>query len=169
MKYVKKGPTGIVGKVRGVAARILSYGLTPQKLALTLCFGISIGIMPTLWGTSVLCAAVAAVFRLNQGAIQTVNYACYPLQLALLLPFFRLGELLSPWGPRVSGKVFTDALHGQIAASAGMLGWATAKALTAWLITVLPLAFLAYPAVKALLLKKQAARLASIPDDQPQS
>jgi hypothetical protein len=34
------------------------------------------------------------VLRLNLPAIQVVNYFVYPLQIGLLIPFFRLGERL---------------------------------------------------------------------------
>ena len=34
------------------------------------------------------------MFRLNLPAIQLVNYLVYPLQLALIIPFIRFGEVL---------------------------------------------------------------------------
>jgi hypothetical protein len=36
--------------------------------------------------------AAAFLLRLNPAAIQVVNYVMLPLQLALLIPFFRAGE-----------------------------------------------------------------------------
>jgi hypothetical protein len=44
--------------------------------------------------TTLLCVGAAFAFRLNQPAMQLVNYLAYPLQLALLIPFIRLGERL---------------------------------------------------------------------------
>jgi hypothetical protein len=44
---------------------------------------------------TVLCAGVAlALLRLNLPAIQAANYAAMPLQLALIVPFVRLGGWL---------------------------------------------------------------------------
>jgi len=136
---------------------VLQGGLTPQKLALTVCLGTATGVMPVLWGTTILCAGLAAVFKLNQAAMQALNYLCYPLQLALFIPFCRLGELLFPWGPAVSVAVLTGALHGQVGAALSLIGWATLRALGAWLITVPPLALLGYPLLKLLLQRRGAA------------
>ena len=40
----------------------------------------------------ILCALAGQLLRLNHIAIQAVNYAVYPLQILLLVPFVRLGE-----------------------------------------------------------------------------
>ena len=44
---------------------VVTCGLTPQKLALTLCVGTAIGILPLLWGTSLLCLLLAHLLKLN--------------------------------------------------------------------------------------------------------
>jgi len=69
----------------------LRQGITPSKLALSLALGLTLGAFPVLGVTTLLCAAVALALRLNQPAIQVANYAAYPLQLGLFLPFFQLG------------------------------------------------------------------------------
>src|SRR5262249_58024302 len=56
--------------------------------------GIVLGVFPVLGSTTILCTLAAVVFRLNLPAIQLVNYFVYPLQLALLIPFIRFGEVL---------------------------------------------------------------------------
>ena len=72
----------------------LKQGITPHKLALTMAFGICVGIIPLLGSTSILCAAIALSFRLNMPAIQVVNYLIYPVQLLLFIPFLKLGAML---------------------------------------------------------------------------
>ena len=71
---------------------LLRQGVTPEKIALSIALGAALGVFPALGCTTLLCAVLAIVFRLNLPAIQIVNYFLYPLQLALLVPFFRLGE-----------------------------------------------------------------------------
>jgi len=71
---------------------LLRQGVTPEKVALSLALGVVIGVFPALGWTTLLCAGVAIALRLNLPAIQLVNYFMYPAQIALLLPFFRLGE-----------------------------------------------------------------------------
>jgi hypothetical protein len=73
---------------------LLRQGVTPEKMALSLALGVTLGVFPVLGTTTALCALVAFVWRLNLPAIQIVNYFVYPLQIVLILPFFRAGEKL---------------------------------------------------------------------------
>jgi len=90
------------GRVRAFVRRrlidpildLLRQGVTPGKLALSLAFGLGIGIFPVLGVSTVLCTVVAIVLRLNLPAIQLVNYLASPLQLVLIIPFVRVGEHL---------------------------------------------------------------------------
>ena len=81
-------------RIRGPVIQLLKQGLTPEKLALTIALGIALGTIPVLGSTSIACAAAAAVLGLNQAAIQGVNYLVYPLQIALIIPFLRLGSVV---------------------------------------------------------------------------
>jgi uncharacterized protein (DUF2062 family) len=88
------------GGIRGFARRrviepildLLRQGVTPDKIAMSLAFGLGFGIFPVLGVPTVLCTLVAVVLRLNLPAIQLVNYLAAPIQLALIIPFVRLGE-----------------------------------------------------------------------------
>jgi uncharacterized protein (DUF2062 family) len=73
---------------------LLRQGVTPEKMALSLALGVALGVFPVLGTTTALCALLAFLWRLNLPAIQIVNYFVYPLQIALLIPFFRAGEKL---------------------------------------------------------------------------
>jgi len=73
---------------------LLRQGVTPEEMALSLALGAALGVFPVLGTTTALCALVALLWRLNLPAIQIVNYFVYPLQIALLIPFFRAGEKL---------------------------------------------------------------------------
>jgi uncharacterized protein (DUF2062 family) len=79
--------------VRPIIA-LLRQGITPEKIAMCLALGVVLGIFPVIGATTFLCALAALFLKLNLPAIQLVNYLVYPLQLALLLPFFRAGEWL---------------------------------------------------------------------------
>ena len=72
----------------------LRQGITPEKIALTLALGGVIGIFPILGATTLLCGMVGFWLRLNQPIIQLVNYLVYPVQVLLLIPFYRAGEQL---------------------------------------------------------------------------
>ena len=122
---------------------VMTCGLTPQKLALTICIGTALGILPLVWGTTLICILLAHLFRLNHIALQSVNYLFYPVQLALLVPFFKLGTWLFPWGPPVPPSLL-DTIIQHPGSSLNILGWITLKSLAAWMVTALPVSLLVY-------------------------
>lgn len=71
---------------------LLRMGATPRMLAWSIACGLMIGVNPILGSTTVFCLAVAFVLRLNVVASQAANHVVFPLQLALVLPFLRLGS-----------------------------------------------------------------------------
>ena len=71
--------------------RLCVSGLNPRAAALAVSLGIALGLLPIPWGTSLLCLLIGWFLRLNQPLIQLLNYLCYPLQIALYLPFCKLG------------------------------------------------------------------------------
>lgn len=81
-------------RVVGPVVTQLKQGITPEKIALTIALGAVIGMFPILGATTLLCGIVAAWLKLNQPIIQLVNYLMYPVQIILLLPFYRAGETL---------------------------------------------------------------------------
>jgi len=81
-------------RVIAVIVAQLIQGVTPQKMALTIALGFSLGVFPILGTTTALCAIAAIRLKLNQPVIQLVNWLVYPLQLAWLLIFVRIGERL---------------------------------------------------------------------------
>lgn len=81
-------------RVIGLLLDQLRQGVTPDAIALTIALGVALATFPILGSTTLLCAAAGVLLRLNQPIIQLVNWLCYPLQLVLLIPFYRAGEWL---------------------------------------------------------------------------
>jgi len=77
----------------------LKQGITAEKIALTLALGLMLSVFPIIGATTLLCGVAALVLRLNQPIIQLINYFAYPLQIALLIPFYRAGERLLGLAP----------------------------------------------------------------------
>ena len=134
---------------------VMTCGLTPQKLALTLCVGTAIGILPLLWGTSLLCLLLAHLLKLNQVALQSVNIMLWPVHLALLVPFFKLGAWLFPWGPLIPPDMLSTVMNSP-GSSLYLLGWIVLKSLAAWLVTALPGALIAYGILMVVASKKRS-------------
>jgi uncharacterized protein (DUF2062 family) len=112
---------------------LLRQGITPEKISLSLALGIALGVFPVLGSTTALCALAALVFRLNLPAIQIVNYFVYPLQIALLIPFFRLGERLfrAPHLALSLTKIHA-MLHASVWATTRFLWTTTWHAIVVW-------------------------------------
>jgi len=114
---------------------LLKQGVTPEKMALSLALGAAFGVFPALGWTTSLCAIVALAFRLNLPAIQIVNYFMYPVQIALLLPFFRLGEKLfrAPHLPISVSQIY-GMIHASVWGAIKLLWTTTWHAIVVWLL-----------------------------------
>jgi uncharacterized protein (DUF2062 family) len=131
---------------------LLKQGMSPEKIALTVALGISIGVIPVIGSTTMLCTLAALTLRLNLPAIMLVNGVVYPMQLTLIVPFLRAGA----WLFRVEGPKLTitqifkmiraNAWHATIA-----LFSATMHALVVWLVAGCLAASLVYLVVVTLL------------------
>jgi hypothetical protein len=119
---------------------LLLGGISPRRLAASLTLGALFGLLPVVWGSSLLCLATAYLLRLNPVAMQLANCAVFPLQIALFAPFFKLGALLFGTAPPSAGLVLDwrwcrdhpwDALEQLLSANgAAVAAWAlTAAAL----------------------------------------
>lgn len=125
--------------------RFLKTGLSPEKLSLSFSLGICLGINP-LPGTTTLSCTIAAIFlRLNFGAIQLINYMVFPIQLLLIIPFFKAGALLT--GSKViSGTLstFIDRFRVDWWGTISELGLTAAVASAIWALVSIPLGILLY-------------------------
>ena len=89
-------------------------GATPRTLAWSIAVGLMIGINPLLGSTTAICLAATFQFRLNVVATQIANHAMFPLELALVIPFIRLGSCVfgtaaMPLSPRLFLKAARTA------------------------------------------------------------
>ena len=126
----------------------LVQGISPRRLAFTLSVGFVLGCIPVVGVPTALCVLVALVLRLNQPAIQAANYAAMPLQLALIVPFARLGGRLAPHTsqPALNLSALAPGLaHSPVQLMmhsstrfAGQIGILAGQALLAWLLLAIP-------------------------------
>ena len=113
---------------------LLRQGITPEKIALSIALGITLGITPVIGLTTILCFLAAILLRLNIPAIQLVNYLVYPLQLAMLVPFFRMGQWIFTAPPSaVSVAEIFHLIRADVWGAIATLWTATLHALVAWL------------------------------------
>jgi uncharacterized protein (DUF2062 family) len=122
----------------------LLRGISPRKLALTVTLGLIIGILPLVWGTSIICAILALLFGLNQAGIQAANYLAYPVQILLFLPFYRVGAWIFPGGPPLASDISLAGLARNWSGHLHSMAIATCKALAVWSCLAPPAAVLIY-------------------------
>ncbi|HEY4978905.1 MAG TPA: DUF2062 domain-containing protein [Candidatus Acidoferrum sp.] len=144
---------------------LLKQGVTPEKLALSIALGAVFGIFPALGCTTALCALIAFILRLNLPAIQIVNYFMYPVQIAFLLPFFRLGEKLfrAPHLPISVPQIYSMA-KADLWGAIRVLWNTTWHAMTVWAIVAPVLIVLLYAILAPVfrrVLRRQSVRLPS--------
>jgi hypothetical protein len=113
---------------------LLRQGITPEKIALSIALGVTLGVTPVLGSTSLLCFLAAVLFRLNLPAIQSVNYLVYPLQFVLLVPFIRIGEWIFAAQPvRITLGEIVGLIRADVWNTISTLWTSTMHALAAWL------------------------------------
>ncbi len=129
---------------RNLIKNLITQGVSPQKLALTISLGFFIGTIPVLWGSTLICVLLAFLFRLNQLGIQAANYLVYPLQIVLIVPFYRIGAAIFSWGPSVSPDIFAKGIKSEWMGNFIPIAAATVKALAAWFLIASPVVILLY-------------------------
>lgn len=104
---------------------LLRMGASPERLAWSIVLGLLIGVNPLIGSTTLLCLALAAIFRLNLPASQVANHLMYPVQLLLILPFLSWGARVFHTGPiPLSPKVlFLQARHQPVALIKSLWMW----------------------------------------------
>lgn len=141
---VEAGAGMTIEGIQRNAARWFSQGVSPRRLALTLALGFAVGCLPVVGIPTVLCAGLALTLGLNLPAIQAANYAAMPFQLALLVPFARLGERLFSAAPQLAAAPAPSAvapggwLHVSASSFAAQSAGFVGHALAAWLLIAVP-------------------------------
>jgi uncharacterized protein (DUF2062 family) len=116
-------------------AKQLTLGTTPEKIAWTISLGVVLGVFPIMGSTTLVCLLVGWLLRLNQPVLHVFKTLVYPLHLALILAFIRLGErlygvpLISFSIPQLLDRFKLDPL--QFAKDFGMAAW---HGVSAWLL-----------------------------------
>ncbi len=133
--------------------KLLMQGISPEKIAQCMAIGVVISIFPVIGATTLLCAIAAIVLRLNLPAMQIVNYLAYPLQIALLIPFFHFGAILFGMEPLpLSAQDLMTLFKNDFWGAIHQLWGTTLRAVVAWGLICIPAAAVLYyifrPAVR---------------------
>lgn len=124
-------------RVRDPLVALLTQGITPDRIALTLAAGTACSLFPFLGTTTALNLVVGQWLRLNHPLLQTLNYLLTPVQLGMILVYVRLGEWLwraadGRFSVAEMFRVFRDASFTEFL---HRFGWAGVHAFSAWALT----------------------------------
>ncbi|KQJ96169.1 hypothetical protein BRADI_3g21370v3 [Brachypodium distachyon] len=117
---------------------VIQRGAEPKQLAFSAALGVTLGIFPICGTTVILCGIAIAVLgsRCNAVTVMVVNFAATPLELSLIIPFLRLGEVMTgsehfPLTSDAFKKVITGHASKEVLLSIvrAMLGWVIAAPL----------------------------------------
>jgi uncharacterized protein (DUF2062 family) len=133
----------------------LMAGASPEKLSWAVALGIVLGIFPIMGSTTLVCLLVGWLWKLNQPVLHAFNTVMYPLHLALILVFIRLGQQMHGV-PLISFSITEmlarfEASPRLFVQDFGLAAW---HGITAWLLLALVLApaisYGARPAIRRL-------------------
>lgn len=119
-------------KIVNPLLQILQRDAEPTKLAFSAALGITLGVFPICGVTILLCGmAIALLGTLcHAPSVMLANFIATPIELSLVVPFLRFGELVSggPHFPLTSDalkKVVTGQASREVAISVfhALLGW----------------------------------------------
>ncbi|MDT8272097.1 MAG: DUF2062 domain-containing protein [Desulfomonilia bacterium] len=122
-------------KIVQVVGSLLKQGMSPEKISESISWGVILGIVPLPGTTTILCTIAALALRLNLPAVQLMNWLVYPLQIALIIPFFILGTVLFGTDPlTVDAREIVTLLQTDLTGSFEMLGTIILHGIIAWLL-----------------------------------
>jgi uncharacterized protein (DUF2062 family) len=136
----------------------LTVGISPERIAWTIALGVVLGVFPIMGSTTLVCLFAGWLLRLNQPVLHVFKTLVYPLHLALILVFIRLGErlygvpLISFSIPQLLARFKEDPL--QFVRDFGMAAW---HGVSAWLLIAPVAAFLIKLAVMPMLTRLAAS------------
>ena len=132
-------------KITRKIRQLLAEGTSPQKLALTVATGSTIGLFPVVGVTSALCVGAAIPLRLNLVFIQVVNYMVYPIQLVLFIPYLKAGNHFFQLTQHpVNYQNLLHIVQTDTMAALGEFGYLLLSAILLWAVIALPLSFILY-------------------------
>uniref|UniRef100_A0A0E0PGE7 DUF2062 domain-containing protein n=1 Tax=Oryza rufipogon TaxID=4529 RepID=A0A0E0PGE7_ORYRU len=107
-------------------------GAEPKQLAFSAALGVTLGIFPICGTTVILCGVAIAMLgsSCNAVTVMVLNFVVTPLELSLIVPFLRFGEVITGSGHfPLTSDAFKKVITGQASKDVmlsivhAMLGW----------------------------------------------
>lgn len=158
---MKRFGTGI----RDALIAALQQGWTVKDASSSLAWGITVGLNPIYGTTTISCALIGWLGRLNHTLLQVGNYAVGFIKPFLVIPFIRLGEAVFQPAQRftLSLTEFGVRFQNDPLATLGAFGATFLHAIVAWLLIAPVVWFICRVVTQMLLTRVVAFRPAPEP------
>ncbi len=132
-------------RIRDPIVALLTQGISPSKVALTVSAGIVLAVFPILGASGILCTIAAWILRLNLPLIHAVAACCFPLKCALLIPFYRAGERAFGLAPiPLSIPLIVEKFFAGLTPFLRDYGMTGVRGIIVWAVCALPLGWLLF-------------------------
>lgn len=120
-------------------------GISHKRLAVSLALGITLGLIPFYGLTTVLVGVVAVALRLDFVVMQAVHYVVHPIQIALIIPFFKAGNFFFPLhGMEFTLKEYIAYFKTDFWLALNDLWKVNLSAIVVWAVIAIPVSYLLY-------------------------
>jgi uncharacterized protein (DUF2062 family) len=130
----------------------ITGGVSPRGVALALTVGFCLSLFPLLGITTGLCVYAAFRLRLNLVVTQAANWIAAPLQIVLLIPFYRYGGLLLGAGDAaLSAEALKQAFAADFLGALGGMWRMIAGGIALWALFCIPVGWTLFTVLHMLL------------------
>jgi uncharacterized protein (DUF2062 family) len=129
--------------------KAIKAGISIERLAVSLALGITVGLIPLYGFTTLIVGCIALSLRLNFVAMQVAHYIVHPLQIALLVPFLKLGDaILKCSDISFTVKQYIHLFKTDFWGAVHELWLVNLSAIIIWMIIAIPLFILLYYSIR---------------------
>jgi uncharacterized protein (DUF2062 family) len=131
--------------------KAIRAGISIERLAVSLALGITVGLIPLYGFTTLIVGCIALSLRLNFVLMQVAHYIVYPLQIALLVPFLKLGDAIMRHSDfSLSVKQYVHLFKTDFWGTMHQLWLLNLTAVMIWVVLAIPLFILLYFSIRYL-------------------
>jgi len=143
-------------KLKDIIEEQLKRGTTPSKLSLAITLGFVLGIIPFPGINTGICLLLAWRFKLNIAVIQFINYAAFPLQIMLFIPFVKIASSITGSTASIALDNLWEALKNNPVQIFGSVISLLLQGVMLWFVVAIPLYFICFTIIKKVLVKRFA-------------
>lgn len=144
-------------KLKNTLEEQLKKGTSPSKLSLAITLGFIWGIIPFPGVNTAICLLLAWQLKLNVAVIQLINYAAFPLQILLFIPFIKVSTFVSGYSVNLPLDSLWIVINNHPAIILNEVFTLLLQGVIAWFIASIPLFLICFYLIKQLLSKRISA------------